>query len=506
LVLEKDSWLNLDLILSADKDFSDYQFLEQTIIPYPVFLLSLKENVPGIIHSFWFKELSSNTLIDVHLVYCIENNKQEFIFYFNDKLMRNEGTNNESRINSALNHASVSAKDNRNFLNKIMSNTPNTILTNLKLKNTIELKNITPTSVNKDNLENKLINYIYSNFIVDKFRLEIYMKKISKFYQQLYKTKNDDPFLRTLINDVNTYFEKNSLLNEKQEIKKVKNKSKDLMGILERNAFSNRQMLIFGRHGVGKTYGIRKFVEKYGYKLVIIKANNSVDDIYLKGHLMRDYDGNFKWKYGKLSLAYKMAEKEKVIVFIDEFLRLPETTFNNLITAMDPYENFYLFDTEKPIKNLSLGDDSLETEELKIPTENLWFICATNIGSEYNVEELEPALKDRFIPYHLNMTDQEKYDLIKSIVKEKGFHSEVENVLSFFKKMQRLYQSKTIPNEINIRHISDVIMLAEDPEDIKYCIFDKILVWVNNDLKGTPIKEQYEGVKKIISEVWNDFS
>jgi len=140
---------------------------------------------------------------------------------------------------------------------------------------------------------------------------------------------------------------------------------------------------LVGRHGVGKTYGIRKYAEKNNIELVNIQANASIDDIY----------------YGKLALAFKRAAQgKKIIVFIDEFLRLPELTFNNLITAMDPYDGYYIYDTERPIKSNNVdNEDCMETEELKVPIENIWFVCSTNIGQDYNVEELELALKDRFI-------------------------------------------------------------------------------------------------------------
>jgi len=505
MILNIDSWLNLSLVMTHDSDFKDYTLLDQTILPYPVFMFDTKENIPGIIHTFWFKEISTNTLIDFHILYTFKDKKAVFIPYFIDKFMRCESNNPELRINSILMNHEIT--ENKNMINKVISNTPKTIINDLKLTHKCEFKTMIAGN-KKDTLENKLLNYVYEKCIGSEEHLSVYYKEISKLYNVLFKKKMNDKEFIDLINEKNTYFQNNGIKNEKIDVKKSADKKvksdKSLMGILERNAFGNRQMLIFGRHGVGKTYGIRKFVEKHGYKLVIIQANNSVDDIYLKGHLMRDYDGNFKWKYGKLSLAYKMAEKEKIIVFIDEFLRLPETTFNNLITAMDPYDGNYLFDTERPIKDDSFSD-CLLTEEVVVPTSNLWFICSTNIGSEYNVEELEPALKDRFIPYHLNMEDNDKYSLIKKIVIEKGFATEAENVINFFKKMQKLYKISIIPSEINIRHISDIVLMAENEDDLKYRLYDKILVWVNNDLKGNPIKEQFESVKKALFEVWSEF-
>lgn len=493
------------VFLDKSKEKILHKLIGETLTPYPHFVAHPdKINYPAINHTFWFLDEANKKLIDFHMVVFKANDGEFYInYFFGDKLLRGESKGPSLRINSSLTHAFV--KENASHIGGTMNSFCLNVGKKFCTANDATFLN-TDTILQKEAIENAILLYILDNHIPSD-RLINYGEVIKKYYTKIYTTAMTKEVYEEQLLFINNYFKDKKILLEK--IKEVKDDIADvddsLQGVLERNAFKNRQLLVFGKHGVGKTYGIRKFVEKYGYELVNIQANNSIDDIYLKGHLIKDFSGNFKWKYGKLSLAYKKAAQgEKVIVFIDEFLRLPQTTFNNLITAMDPYDGYYIFDTERPIKSNQIEDeDCLETEELKVPISNLWFVCSTNIGQEYNVEELEPALKDRFIPYYLNMEENQKIALIKKIMTEKGYKKEINNVINFYKKMHVLYTTGVIDNDINIRHISDVVLMADDEDNIPHRIKDKILVWISNDLKGTPLKEQKDTILNLINGIWS---
>jgi len=69
--------------------------------------------------------------------------------------------------------------------------------------------------------------------------------------------------------------------------------------------------------------------------------------------------------------------------------------------------------------------------------------------------------------------------------------------------MSKLWEVGNISSEINIRHMSDIILNSDSIEEIPYRIQDKILVWVDNDLKGTPLKNELDIVNKLIKKIWN---
>jgi len=476
-------------------DFSNYEIInEKYLLPYPEFNYLDKSNTLSLINSFFIKNTKENILINFNIIFNKKNENINFVFTINDVFILGESKGVDIRIRNSLEIQNIK---NKNIIFDIMKNTTANLGKQISIL--LGIPYITVKGKIKQKLLDEISFFIFNNIFKNVDFFKNYINTLNYIYEEIYfteKSKND-------ITNIIKKFNINKINSVENKNKTIKHKD-DIISFLERNAFKNRQMLIFGKHGTGKTYNIRKFIEANNYTLINIQGNESIDDIYLKGHLIKDYEGNFKWKYGKLSLAYKRALKgEKVIVFIDEFLRLPEKTFNNLITAMDPYEGYYIFDTERPIKNNTLEDeDCLETEELKVSINNLWFICATNIGREYNVEELEPALKDRFIIYNMEMKKNDKYNLIKKIIKEANYEEETEHLLLFFKKIERLYELEEIDNNINIRHISDIVLMSENIKEIPYRVKDKILVWVSNDLNGNPIKEQKEIIEKIINEIW----
>jgi len=475
------------------------KLIEQFILPYPHFVVEEKKNYPAIIHNFWFQNLKTNKIYDFNIVYYKNQDKEKcFYIIVGDKLIKNESKSSDLRFNSMMNHFYV--KNNQTTILEIMKDKLLKISKQIQMKTGLSYETFTPK--NKKITEEETLNRVFKDYITEE-KFPLYIKKLNILYEKLFIKKSNKIEIENELFIYNEYFSLNKIKDEiyKEEIKKSKSQ---LDRMLDRNIFKNRQLFVFGRHGVGKTYGIRKYVEQNGYELVSIQANNSIDDIYLKGHLMKDYTGNFKWKYGKLSLAFKRAAQgKKIIVFIDEFLRLPETTFNNLITAMDPYDGYYIYDTERPIQSKNvLDEDCMETEELKVPIENIWFVCSSNVGADYNVEELETALKDRFIFYHLQMEEKEIIKIIKYLLNMKKYKKENNKIITFFKKMNHLYQLNKINNEINLRHMSDIILMADNEDDLKDRIKDKILLWVDNDLRGIPKQEELKIINDLINQIW----
>lgn len=495
LVFSKEEFKKIEIIINLNKNKDlDFKLIEQVILPCPY--INNDKVLLSLIHIFIIEY--KNELINFNILYT-NNLKEELTLEINNDFFYNK-IDNLKNILIKLNKNDFQNKDiiNEN-IKKILMNIKNNI--NLSIG-----KNFLIFSKEEENeYFNNILYYIYKNYFNNnEENINKYLLNISEVFNDLFKKKYNEENFNKLLQSYNINFTNKKFLNLKlEEIeKKELKKDKTINGILERNAFTNRQLLIYSEKGTGKTYNIRKFIERNKYSIINIAANKSVDELFLKGHLIRDYDGSFKWKYGKLSLAFKKALKEKVIIFIDEFLRLPEETFDMLITAMDPYEGYYILDTGRPIKN-NENDNYLETEELKVPISNLWFVCATNIGEDYNVEELESALKDRFILYHLTMTDQEKRKIITNLNNEKEFSNDTnQKLINFFDLMTKLYNTNQIPEKINLRHMSDIIYNSKQEEEIPLRLEDKIGNWINIDSKGNPIKKEKENILKVINSLW----
>ncbi len=288
-------------------------------------------------------------------------------------------------------------------------------------------------------------------------------------------------------------------INHRGKVTQVK-EDVNLIEFIERYAFGHRQLLLFGEKGTGKTYTIRKFVDKNNWQLLKIDGHAGLDEYSLLGHLIRNENGSFSWKNGSLAQAFREASKGKrVVVFIDEILRMSPQTLNLLITAMDPYNGYYELELDSPKKNKN--SDYISTETLKAPTQNLWFICATNIGANYEVGAMDEAFKDRFILKEMQISLDEMRIIIEQKLLDKNIQYSAKKIMIFYGKIHSLYLSKVISHDINLRHLTDVIEYANKPEDLKILFKDKIFAWVGLNYNGEPIKDEITIINNAIDKL-----
>lgn len=311
----------------------------------------------------------------------------------------------------------------------------------------------------------------------------------------------------------------------------VKIKSSSDIDKLRRYAFK-KHVLIDGPKGFGKTYGVYDFLDeekipsenifevggfeglesidllgqnipfvkevKKANKSVVLKANNIFSSEDGTEHIQ-----DLVWMDGALTAAFRNASKGiKTVLMIDELLRIPGRELSILVAALTPNNKGEF--TLRTRRVIGLNEDGCGIEEvIRCKKENLWIVATTNIGADYDVEEMESALADRFMIIH----KPANRDVIKSIiskeVKNRKFKVDVvKNLMEFYDKMVSYKSSEEISKLINTRHLAEVVEFAIDESDVPNIVTDQILKWVDRDTDGKPNSTQFTLIEKTILNIW----
>lgn len=300
---------------------------------------------------------------------------------------------------------------------------------------------------------------------------------------------------------------------------------------LQRYAFK-KHIMIDGPKGFGKTFGVYQFLDdekipsenifevggfeglesidllgqnipfvkevKKQNKSITLKANNVFASQEGVEHIQ-----DLVWLDGALTAAFRNASKgQKTALMIDEILRIPGRELSILVAALTPNnKGEYTLRTRRII---GLNEDGCGIEEvLKCKKENLWVVSTTNFGAEYDIDEIESALADRFMIIHKGADRNEVKTVIEGEVAKRKFKSDCsKKLMEFFDKMVAYKKTETISKLINTRHLTEIIEFAIDEADIPNVVNDQILKWVDRDTEGSPDATQTKLITETISSIW----
>lgn len=151
-------------------------------------------------------------------------------------------------------------------------------------------------------------------------------------------------------------------------------------------------VLLEGRHGVGKTSLIREVFNKMGWRCHILNASTIDPYMDFIGVPTRQLDEPSAIQYLEMILPKKFAFDEVDALFLDEINRGKKETLNGLLDI---------------IQNKSIKNKYLKNLKVVWAAQNPYFEDLDEDEQIYNVHPLDPALKDRFhvfidMPYTLN--------------------------------------------------------------------------------------------------------
>ena len=284
---------------------------------------------------------------------------------------------------------------------------------------------------------------------------------------------------------------------------------------LEKLAFKI-PVLLEGDRGSGKTYEVFQYASSVGIEPSFIGGHAGIESIDLLGHLVPAeissseeisaddiFNGkssskqSLVWKDGALSEAFRKASKgEKAILILDELLRIPQRELNILLTALSPIGGKYHLRTGRI---LNIEDGVANEETLSCETNNLMVVGTTNVGGQYAVDDIDPALAERFVIIRKDTELKTLLSILKEKANLKGFSDEIaNNILIFFKKMLDVKKKGLIKEVPTLRTLSRAIELAEKESEVVDNIELQLLLWVGRDVYGQPEKQEAELVNRLI--------
>ena len=270
----------------------------------------------------------------------------------------------------------------------------------------------------------------------------------------------------------------------------------DILTFSKRYMFK-KHVLIKGQRATSKTFSLDKFLNDNELTTIFMTAHEGIESQDMVGYYTKDATGGLVWLDGTLTQAFRLAQKQKVVLFIDEMLRIPARELNVLVGSISPSSKGTFKLRTNRIVNISHGIG--ETEILEIPQENLWVAATTNVGAKYNVDEIDHALSDRFRVYEKTLTPFETRQIITFWLDMREFDSKwVERFVNLEEKIRALFNSGEIENIINIRHISELIQYAETEGDFISYAVDLLPNLCGVDMNGQIEKTEKELILKLI--------
>ena len=262
-------------------------------------------------------------------------------------------------------------------------------------------------------------------------------------------------------------------------------------------------LLFEGDRGSGKTYDVREFARAGKHPYVEIAGHESVEAIDFLGHHMQSPMG-MVWKDGHLSRAFRQAAGgQKVALLIDEMLRIPQRHLSVLLSALSPDSTgHYRLQTGRMV---DVVDGVGVEEEILCPSSNLAIFATTNVGPEFAIDDLDPAVAERFIIVRKDTEKATLEAILRSCCAKRSFSSSCALRLSeLFERTKRMVDTGTLNRHATTRTLARAIEHASDEHDVKAVLKDQILLWVDRDSAGRPVENQAKQLERAIDELFPD--
>jgi MoxR-like ATPase len=259
-------------------------------------------------------------------------------------------------------------------------------------------------------------------------------------------------------------------------------------------------ILYEGERGAGKTVTARAFARDNGYKRVELGGHEGIESPDMLGFLVPVDKSTMVWKDGPLSEAFRSAKKQKTVFIIDELLRIRQRELSILLTALSPDDGVYRIRTGRIV---AVEDGVAVEEELECPVANLCVVATTNVGSEYAVDDIDPALAERFVILRKDTTPAELKRILTLVAKKHSVDKAcVGHAVNFFTKMTELRNRGMVKHAPTTRTLVRAFELSADKggtlEEVKRGIRTQVLLWVARTAEGHPVPEQVSDVDKLI--------
>ncbi len=281
-------------------------------------------------------------------------------------------------------------------------------------------------------------------------------------------------------------------------VAKLSKTDNQIVDMLNNYGFQGESILVVGPGGHGKTHTVKDYAIKHNLTFVEAQGHSEMDALELFGY-DKMYGDQMVWFDGPVSEAALLASKgHKTILFIDEFTNIPLKEAASLKACFEPYNGHYYFHTGKINE---IVDGRAKKEIIKVPVENIQIVAAANMGSGYAAEELDKALKQRFMVAYYEASNPKVEKTLKTICAAKGFSLDlIPKLMKFKAATEDSAKQGLISEPAVLRHLSRKILGLMKSEDLLAEVaLSQINQWIEFDVDGRPVKEQQEIIEDIIS-------
>lgn len=305
---------------------------------------------------------------------------------------------------------------------------------------------------------------------------------------------SEDPLIASAMQSI---LDNGASLTSSIKILKKSTANVDLAAFIDRYAFKQHIMLM-GPRGMGKTYRVTEYADSHHASVVQLNGHKGIEAIDILGYNVRHNDGNFIWLDGPLTEAFRKAQTEQVILIVDEFLRIPTRELNIFIASLTPNSKGEFILNTSRITDVDTTTGIGKSETLRIPKENLWVVATTNVGSDYDVDDMDLALSDRFKSYDVFLTDSEIFSILNSANNKSFSDTVLSSLFNVYKAVNASVGSQQLAYTMNTRHVTGILQNVDDVAEIKSYLFDLAPNICSRDTNGKLNQAELDIFKEII--------
>jgi len=261
-------------------------------------------------------------------------------------------------------------------------------------------------------------------------------------------------------------------------------------------------VLLQGDRGSGKTTEAFSFARSNGLPLKLLAGHEGMLSVDMLGHYVPHGTGELIWKDGPLAEAFRAARDSKVVLLIDEMLRIPQRELSVLLTALAPLDGQYVLKTGR----MTAVSDGVGTEEmLSVPVSNLCVFATTNVGGQYAVDAIDPALAERFVPIEKNTDEVQLRSILRDAIVAKGWVTALaDQCMTFYTAMHALVDSATLNRAPTTRTMVRAVDLATSDKEVRLGLEWQRLLWVDLDSRGRPDESQLKAVNDALATAFKE--